>query len=86
MDMTQDLGRGGPRPQHEDRYERISQHEIELIKLRDNRTPLQLKLLTGEMLDGAIRWYDDKVIRLVQSDRSEMTVNRSAIAYYQTRP
>ena len=82
MDLTQDLGRGGPRPLHEERYERIPQHEIELIKYRDNRTHLVIALLSGEKLEGAIRWYDDKAMRLVQSDRSEITVCRAAIAYY----
>lgn len=65
--------------------ERISPREVELIKYRDNRTPLQVKLVTGETLEGAIRWYDNRAMRLVQSDRSEITVYLQAIAYYKTR-
>jgi sRNA-binding regulator protein Hfq len=84
MDVTQDIRRG-PRPAHEDRYERIPLHEIELIKYRDNRTDLVIKLITGETLEGAIRWYDDVAIRLVQSDHSELTLCRSAITYYRTQ-
>ncbi len=45
-----------------------------MIKYRDNRTALTVKLLTGETLEGAIRWYDDHAIRLVQADRTEVTV------------
>jgi sRNA-binding regulator protein Hfq len=86
MDVTQDLGRQGPRPLHEERYERIPQHEIELIKFRDSHTTLLFKLVNGDTLEGAIRWYDDQAIRLVQSDRSEITLFRRAIAFYQSQP
>jgi sRNA-binding regulator protein Hfq len=82
MDLTQDLDRRGPRSPHEERYERISLHEVELIKLRDNRTVLQVKLVSGETLEGAIRWYDHNAIRLVRPDRTELTIFRHSIAYY----
>jgi sRNA-binding regulator protein Hfq len=85
MDLTQE-SRRSPRPVHEERYERIPLHEIELIKLRDNRTALVIKLVTGETLDGVIRWYDEQAIRLVDVDRSEVTIYRQAIAYYKARP
>ena len=66
--------------------ERISAREAELIKYRDNRTALVVKLITGETLEGAVRWYDGHALRLVQSDRSEITVYLQAIAYYKARP
>ncbi len=62
--------------------ERLSPREIELIKYRDNRTLLTVKLMSGETLEGAIRWSDPLAIRLVQSDRSEVTIHLHAIAYY----
>lgn len=64
---------------------RISPREAELIKFRDNRTALTLKLMSGETLDGAVRWYDASALRLVQADRSEVTVYLHAIAYYRAR-
>ena len=67
------------------REERITPREVELIKYRDNRTALVVKLITGEILEGAIRWYDATALRLVLPDRMEMTVNRQAIAYYKAR-
>ncbi len=67
------------------RDERISLREVELIKYRDNRTALVVKLVTGETLEGAIRWYDDQAVRLVQADRAEVTVYLHAVAYYRTR-
>ena len=64
---------------------RVSPREAELIKYRDNRTPLTFKMMSGETLDGAIRWYDASALRLVQADRSELTVYHHAIAYYRVR-
>jgi len=65
--------------------ERISPREVELIKYRDNRTNIVVTLLSGETLEGAIRWYDDYALRLVQADRSEVTVYLRAVAYYRAR-
>jgi len=55
---------------------------VDMIKYRDNRTPLFIKLLTGDTLEGAIRWYDERALRLVQADRTEVTVFLQAIAYF----
>ena len=82
MSETQDTDRKGGVMRYE---ERISQREIELIKYRDNRTVLSVKLVTGESVEGAVRWYDDRAIRLIQTDRSELTVYVQAIAYYKPR-
>ena len=62
--------------------ERLSPREVELIKYRDNRTPLIVTLLSGETLEGAIRWHDHLALRLVQADRSEVTVYLHAISHY----
>ena len=62
--------------------ERLSPREVELIKYRDNRTLLTLTLMSGQTLEGAIRWCDDFAMRLVQADRSELTIHLHAIAYY----
>ena len=62
--------------------DRLSPREVELIKYRDNRTLLNVKLVSGETLEGAIRWCDNFAMRLVQSDRSEVTVHLHAITYY----
>ena len=72
----------GRRP---DREERIAPHEIELIKYRTGNTKLQFKLSTGELLEGKIRWYDDSAIRIIQEDKSEITILRQALVYYKTR-
>ena len=65
--------------------DRISLREVELIKYRDNRTSLTVTLLSGEILEGAVRWYDDKALRLVLPDRSEVTVYLHAISTYRSR-
>ncbi len=67
------------------REERISPREVDLIKYRDNRTVLIVTLLNGELLEGAVRWYDDHALRLIQADRTEVTVYLHAVAYYRAR-
>lgn len=67
------------------RMENISPREVELIKYRDNRTSLAVTLLNGETIEGAIRWYDHLALRLVQADRSELTVYLHAVAFYRPR-
>ncbi len=67
------------------REERISPREVDLIKYRDNRTVLIVTLLGGEVMEGAVRWYDEYALRLVQADRSEVTVYLHAVAYYRAR-
>lgn len=67
------------------REERISPREVDLIKYRDNRTVLIVTLLNGEVMEGAVRWYDEQALRLVQADRSEVTVYLHAVAYYRAR-
>ena len=65
--------------------ERLSPREVELIKYRDNRTLLAVTLLGGETIEGAIRWHDHLAVRLVQPDRTEVTIYLHAIAYYRPR-
>ncbi len=67
------------------REERISPREVDLIKYRDNRTALVVTLLNGEVMEGAVRWYDEHALRLVQADRSEVTIYLHAVAYYRAR-
>ncbi len=81
MDTMAEMGRSKSPGRPE---ERIAPSEIEMIKYRDNRTALVVKLLSGETLEGAIRWYDERALRLVQADRTEITVFFQAIAYHKT--
>ena len=72
----------GRRP---DREERIAPHEVELIKYRTAKMTLQFKLLTGELIEGKIVWYDETSIRIIQEDKSELTLFRQHLVYYKTR-
>ncbi len=67
------------------REERISPREVDLIKYRDSRTALIVTMMNGEIMEGAVRWYDEYALRLVQADRSEVTVYLHAVAYYRAR-
>jgi sRNA-binding regulator protein Hfq len=69
----------------ENTEDRISPREVELIKFRDNRTLLTVTLMNSETMVGAVRWFDAHALRLVQEDRSEITLYLHAIAYYRAR-
>jgi hypothetical protein len=70
---------------HPTREERIAPNEIEIIKYRSGQTLLQFRLLTGELIEGKIQWYDDLTFKIIQVDKSEITILRKALAYYKTR-
>lgn len=57
-------------------------HVQELIRYRDERKMLLFMLVGGEALEGAVRWFDDKTIHIVQQNRDELTLMRAAIQYY----
>ena len=65
--------------------ERLSPREVELIKYRDNRTALLVTLMTGETFEGALRWHDPLALRLVQPDRTEVTIYQHAISHYRPK-
>ncbi len=77
-----DTGRGGG--SHE-REERISPREGEMIKYRDMRTPLVFHLLTGDTIEGVVRWYDNISVRVALTDRSEITLFYHAVAFYASK-
>jgi len=62
--------------------ERVSLRDVELIRYRDSRTPMLFKLVNGEELRGAVRWFDDRSIRLICENRAELTLMVGALAYY----
>jgi hypothetical protein len=68
-----------------DREERIAPHEVELIKYRSAKTTLQFKLLSGETIEGKIVWYDEIALKIQLPDKSDLTLLRTAVAYYKTR-
>ncbi len=76
---------GSGRGSYETR-ERISPREGEMIKYRDTRTPLRFDLLTGDVVEGVVRWFDSITIGITAADKTEITLFYSAIATYRPRP
>jgi sRNA-binding regulator protein Hfq len=68
-----------------DRSERISPREGELIKFRDLRTPLVFHMLTGDTIEGVIRWYDGSSVRVARPDSTEITLFFHALSYYENK-
>lgn len=58
-------------------------HSAELIKFRDERRTIVFTLVGGDKIEGAIRWFDEVAIHVALADRSELTIFKHAILYYQ---
>ena len=56
-----------------------------LAKLRDQNLILDVRLIDGTELNGAIVDFTPYLIRLRRDDGEEVSVRKLAIAYYQTR-
>jgi hypothetical protein len=78
-----DLGHGSGIHDH---VERISPREGELIKFRDLRTPLVFHMLTGDTIEGVIRWYDGSAVRIAKPDGVEITLFFHALSFYENKP
>ncbi len=77
-----DLGRGSNIHDHQ---ERISPREGELIKFRDLKTPLVFHMLTGDTIEGVIRWYDGASVRVARTNSTEITLFFHALSYYENK-
>lgn len=67
-----------------ERPDHISHSDAQLIRFRDERKTLVFTLVNGTQIEGAVRWFDHQTYHLVQADRTEMTVLKHAVLYYQT--
>jgi sRNA-binding regulator protein Hfq len=57
-----------------------------LAKLRDRRTLLDVRLISGEQLSGTVEDFTPYVIQLRDTESgAHVSVRKLAIAYYQTR-
>ncbi|GEM_PF-731221 len=71
------VGSGG-----NDRASSVQRHNAEMIRYRDERKPMTFTLVDGSKLEGAIRWFDDEALCLVDANRDEVTVFKHAILHY----
>jgi len=77
---------GGASSSH-DRAPGVALHAAELIKFRDERKTLLFTLISGETIEGFVRWFDDTAIHVALGgpDRAEATLFKHAIIRYQTK-
>jgi hypothetical protein len=61
---------------------RVSPREVELIRFRDARCPVAFKLMTDEVIEGLVVWYDDISVHVVMPDKSELTIMNNVISTY----
>jgi sRNA-binding regulator protein Hfq len=48
---------------------------------REQRTPMVVVLVSGDMLRGVIKWYDRGAIKLVRPDAAEIMLPKRQIKY-----
>lgn len=56
------------------------------IKQMNNQTPMVVELTTGESFRGRIEWYDEKCIKLKQSDGGNFILFKQVIKYMYKNP
>ena len=66
-------------------YPKISQREVEMIRFRDGKTPVQFKLMTDEVIEGIVLWFDDYAVHIVDADGIESTIMLNVVSYYGRR-
>ena len=69
-----------------DRAPQVQRHNAEMIRFRDERKTLVFTLSNGTTLEGAVRWFDDGAVCIVDANRDEITVFKHAILFYQAKP
>ncbi|MDR3710069.1 MAG: hypothetical protein P4L33_17375 [Capsulimonadaceae bacterium] len=73
-------------PQNDGRNSgRVSAREVELIRFRDGKVPVKFQLMTDEILEGVVLWYDDLSVHIVRPDQSEVTIMFNVISTYGRR-
>jgi RNA chaperone Hfq len=51
------------------------------IKQKDSKTPIVVRLLSGEDIRGVIEWYDKHCLKLLQLDGSGIVIMKHEIKY-----
>jgi RNA chaperone Hfq len=56
------------------------------IKQMNNRTPMVIEMVNGEVLKGRIEWYDEKCIKVRRDDNANFIVFKHFIKYMYKSP
>lgn len=56
------------------------------IKQMNNKTPMVIELINGEVLKGRIEWYDQKCIKMRQQDEKNFIIFKQVIKYMYKDP
>lgn len=56
------------------------------IKQMNNKTPMVIELITGEVLKGRIEWYDQRCIKIKREDDQNFIIFKHTIKYIYKNP
>jgi sRNA-binding regulator protein Hfq len=62
---------------------RVSPREMELRKFRESRVKVKFCLMTDEVIEGAVAWYDEHAVHVVKSETSEVTILFNVVSTYE---
>lgn len=54
----------------------------EMIRYRDERRPMQFMLSNGQLLEGAVSWFDDYTFHVVGTAAGDITLFKHSVIYY----
>jgi len=66
-------------------FGRVSPREVELIRFRDSKAIVSFQLMTDEVIEGTILWYDEISVHVAREDKSELTIMNNVISTYGRR-
>ena len=61
---------------------RVSPREVELIRFRDAKYLIKFTLMTDEVIEGQVAWYDEISVHVVLPDKTELTIMNNVISTY----
>jgi sRNA-binding regulator protein Hfq len=56
------------------------------IKQMNNKTPMVIELINGEVVKGRIEWYDKKCIKVKREDETNFILFKQVIKYMYKNP
>ncbi|MGB9597777.1 MAG: Hfq-like protein [Candidatus Poribacteria bacterium] len=72
-----------PEPKKQQPAQRTLAYEYYLIKQIREKTPMNIKLVNGEIVSGIITWYDQYAIKLEREPAEpNLVIQKQAILYY----
>ena len=85
-EIKDQMPRYGPTPRKRVPPEVTNAENYYYIKQMNNRTPMVVELVNGEVIKGKIEWYDSKCVKVKKSDEDNLIIFKQVIKYMHKDP